>query len=108
LIWHFDSTSGVAKSATSASGDASRQEFSVAALRHLEWVEAIDDIESLAMGSSYHFVRMAALRHLTTMDYGRGRAALERAATSDPHPHVRNAVIRSIEKLDSASRIGGN
>jgi hypothetical protein len=108
LIWHFDATTGLAKHATSASAEASRQEFSVAALRYLGWTDAIDEIEAFAIDSSYHFVRMAALRHLTSMDYARGRAALDRAAANDPHPHVRNAVIRTIKNLDSASLNGGN
>ena len=54
-------------------------------------------------GHDAHFVRWAAMQALARV---RGRRAMERlvAATSDPHPEVRNGAQRAVAMLEASSK----
>jgi hypothetical protein len=74
-----------------------RLEGAMRLLHVLGHQDATDVIARLASHEA-HFVRWAAIRHVTGLDADVGIRLLE-AATTDAHPHVRASAQRALERL---------
>jgi hypothetical protein len=95
--WVYDVQTHRALRAVAADPGASRLEFAAQALGELRGEHAAERLLSLCEHPD-HFVRWAAIRSLTRVDL---RAGVEkvRGAANDPHPHVRNAASRTLQKM---------
>jgi HEAT repeats len=59
--------------------------------------DVIETLASLAVRHDDHFVRWSAVKNLCLVDRSAGLAAVEKAIT-DPHPHVRTAAVRTLDR----------
>ncbi len=99
--WTYDSARLLPRNVSASRLSATRVEYALAVLAELP--AALDDEALLRVNDLLdhpaHFVRWAAAKTLHRASEGAGRAALRRLS-SDPHPHVRHAVARSLELLN--------
>ncbi len=98
--WLFDGTSRLPTRVVSSDHQTYRMDFAARILARMGYEPAAPTLEDL-FSHPAHFVRWAAARELMLLDPERGMKLIERA-TEDPHPHVRNAAKRSLEKLQPA------
>lgn len=103
LRWGFDSATLVATEATADGASDKRMEFAARILALLPVAQSAEALERMARADARHFVRWTAIRELRRVDAPRAEALLS-AALDDPHPHVRNAARRTLDKL-TASRV---
>jgi hypothetical protein len=99
LRWIFDGTTLKAKHAASGSVTDKRVEFAMRVLRMMPSPTSAETMEHVARAHPAHFVRWAAIRELGRLDLARAARLMDAASTKDPHPHVRNAARRDLERL---------
>jgi hypothetical protein len=75
----------------------SRLEFATKLLAELDYTPASDAVAGLCE-HPLHFVRWSAMRGLARLDPERALPLIE-AAMEDPHPHVREAARKSLDRL---------
>ena len=97
LRWIYDANTLAPTRLEGAGSTASRIEYACALLVALGYTDAAPVIASL-YDHPDHFVRWSAVRRTMDLDRALGRELVERA-TSDAHPHVQRAAIRSLERL---------
>jgi hypothetical protein len=103
IRWMHDPATKKPVRAVSADQQTYRMDFAARTLARMDYEPAVPTLEDM-YNHPRHFVRWAAVRELVLLDPVRGRALLERAA-SDPHPHVRNAAKRTLEKMNAANTL---
>lgn len=103
--WVYDAQTRRAVRGVAADPGASRLEFAAQALAELRGEHAPERLASLCDHPD-HFVRWTAIRCLTRVDF---RAGVEkvRGAVNDPHPHVRNAATRALQKMAAEGVLEG-
>jgi hypothetical protein len=98
--WVYDKSTLRAVSSVAASPHDARLEGGMRLLRVLGHTPAAPVVAALAAHEA-HFVRWTAIRYTMALDPDEGRRLLESAVT-DPHPHVRRAAERALERLEGA------
>lgn len=99
LQWVYAAQSQRADRILSADPMTSRLEFAVAALAELDAEAAVPSLLAL-VGHPQHFVRWSAVRSLIRIDFRQGLAMVQRCI-HDAHPHVRNAALRALDKIEA-------
>lgn len=99
LIRHYDRHSKEMVGVSSASFHATRMEFAMELLVRCAPRRCSDLLCSVYAGSPFHFVRWKAIKCLALVDPDRARQMLHVAAEMDPHPHVREAAMKSVPAM---------
>jgi hypothetical protein len=100
IRWRYNVDTLCPDEAISTDPVSSRIEYSVWALSELGNEDSISVLTSLT-GHRDHFVRWGAVKALVRLSPDVAGTFLRRA-TSDTHPHVRSAAMRSIDAIQSA------
>ena len=100
LRWVYDRGTLFPVRAEAADLDASRLDYAMALLSALDHREAAPVIATLYEHPD-HFVRWSAVRRVIELDPARGTPLVYRALT-DPHPHIRRAAQRSLERYEAS------
>ncbi|WP_414517059.1 HEAT repeat domain-containing protein [Nostoc sp. PCC 9305] len=97
LLWEYDSSTLFPTRAISADFLSSRLEYTAWMLSELGDDTSIPALKTL-LEHEDHYVRWAAIRSVARLDFTQGVNLLH-TALEDPHPHIRNAARRSLDKL---------
>ena len=100
LRWVYDRGTLLPVRAEAADLDAARLDYAMALLAALEHREAAPVIATL-YDHPDHFVRWSAVRRVIELDTALGTPLVYRALT-DPHPHIRRAAQRSVERYEAS------
>jgi hypothetical protein len=96
--WVYARETGTPVASLAADPHDARLEAAMRLLRVLGHTAAAPVVASFATHDA-HFVRWTAIRHTMGLDPERG-VELLRAALDDPHPHVRNAARKALQRVD--------
>lgn len=96
LQWEYDPETLMPIRAIAACPQAARLQFTARMLGEIGDQASLDPLESL-LDHQDHFVRWEALRALARLNIDRALPQLE-AALDDPHPHIRNAAVTSLQR----------
>ncbi|UHH09654.1 hypothetical protein LU699_15530 [Luteimonas fraxinea] len=93
------SSDGQLHSCTASDMKSSRIQLLATLIRELDWKAGSEHLSNLSDHPD-HFVRWHLMRELVALDQPVARVRIERAATEDPHPQVREAAIKTIQILN--------
>lgn len=99
LIRHFDRHSREIVGVSSASFHATRMEFVMELLVRCAPRGCSELLCRVYADSPFHFVRWKAIKCLALVDPDLTRQMLHVAAEMDPHPHVREAALKSVKGI---------
>jgi len=94
LLWEYSTETLLPVKAVATDPASSRLQYASRLLSAMSYREAIPTLFGL-MDHPEHFVRWTAVQSIVALDLEKGLEAL-RAATQDPHPHIRNAALKGL------------